>query len=186
MVRKEHLAKDAKETLTLWLWGEYESTWSRHFCNLFDTVFGSKHLSWQCFIRSSIASMLAVSLLYVLLAEVLGLLSPDGRAGVTDETHTIGKMLAIGAFINIVPDYLSLFETRWLLKRFDRVKSFVGQMGVLVADAVLTSGIIWFWMNAVLWLLFDKRTTVIEMLALFSFLSIFFYSTFLTSVWAWI
>jgi hypothetical protein len=123
---KRHLSQDAKETLTMWLWGEYESSWPEHFCNLFDSVFGAKHLSLRCFIRSALASVFSVVLLYVLFAEVLGVLDPESRAG---GEMPIGKALLLGAAINIIPDYLSLFETRWLLKRFERVNSILGQLG---------------------------------------------------------
>lgn len=180
---KWHLSQSAKETLTLWLWGEYESTWSQHFCNLFDAVFGAKHLSWRCFIRSALASVLAVLLLYLLFGEVLGVLDPARRTG---GDLPIGQALLLGAAINIIPDYLSLFETRWLLKRFERVKSVLGQLGVLVADAVFTGAIIWLAINAFQWATGGRSLAAVEMLALFSVFSLFFYSTFLTSVWAWL
>ena len=35
---KNHLSTELKDTLTRWLRGEYESTWSHHFCNLFDRL----------------------------------------------------------------------------------------------------------------------------------------------------
>ena len=129
---KHHISKELKDTLTLWLWGEYESTWSHHFCNLFDAVFGARHLSLKCFLRSSIASVAAVLLLYVFFAEILGVMG--GRA--------LGQLslwdaIVFGAAINIICDYVSLFETRWLLRRFERVTSVLGQLGVLAADAVL-------------------------------------------------
>ena len=97
---KHHLSQESKDTLTLWLWGEYESTWSHHFCNLFDAVFGARHLSLKCFLRSSLVSVVAVLLLYVLFAEILGVMG--GRAlgdlslwdahGVAD--HIGGALLA--------------------------------------------------------------------------------------------
>ena len=97
---KYHLSQESKDTLTLWLWGEYESTWSHHFCNLFDAVFGARHLSLKCFLRSSLASVVAVLLLYVLFAEILGVmggralgdLSPWDAHGVAD--HIGGALLA--------------------------------------------------------------------------------------------
>ena len=94
-----HLSQESKDTLTLWLWGEYESTWSHHFCNLFDAVFGARHLSLKCFLRSSLASVVAVLLLYVLFAEILGVMG--GRA--------LGKLslwdaIKFGVAINIIAD----------------------------------------------------------------------------------
>jgi hypothetical protein len=176
-----HLSQDAKDTLTLWLWGEYDSTWSHHFCNMFDTVFGKRHLSWQCFFRSSVASVLAVVLLYVLFAEIVGVMG--GRAL---GNLSLWQAVLFGAAINIVPDYLSLFETRWLLKRLERVRSVIGQLGVLLVDALFTGAIIWICINGFQLIRGNTVLSVIEILALFSVFSLFFYSTFLTSVWAWI
>ncbi len=178
---KHHLSQEAKDTLTLWLWGEYESTWSHHFCNLFDAVFGQRHLSLRCFLRSSLASVLAVLLLYVLFAEILGVMSHRALGELS-----LWQAIAFGAAINVVPDYISLFETRWLLRRFERVKSVLGQVGILFADALLTGAIIWLGINLFQLVRGAEPLTAIEMLALFSVFSVFFYSTFLTSLWAWI
>ena len=180
-IGKNHLSQESKDNLTLWLWGEYQSTWAHHFCNLFDAVFGDRHLSWRCFWRSSLASFLAVFLLYVLFAEIIGVLGDRALGDLS-----LWQALLIGAAVNIIPDYLSLFETRWLLKRFERVRSGIGQMAVLIADAVFTGAIIWIAITAFRLLTGATPLSVVEMLALFSVFSLFFYSTFLTSVWAWI
>ncbi len=184
---KHHLSQSAKDTLTLWLWGEYESTWSHHFCNLFDAVFGERHLSWHCFWRSSLASICSVVLLYLLFSEVLGIFGSRALGQLN-----LWQALFFGTLINIIPDYLSLLETRWLLKRFERVTSFSGQLAVLVSDALFTGTIIVLSINGALLLIpYSIYPTsgplgAIEMLALFSIFSLFFYSTFATSVWAWI
>lgn len=177
----KHLAQESKQTLTLWLRGDYDSTWSHNFCNFFDTVFGERHLSWQCFLRSSLASVGAVVLLYILFTQILGVMG--GRA---PGELSLWQAVLFGAVINVVPDYLSLFETRWLLRQFERVQSVLGQLGVLIADAFFTGAIIWLCINAFQWVRGDASLTAVEMLALFSVFSVFFYSTFLTSAWAWI
>lgn len=160
---KNHLSQEAKENLTLWLWGEYESTWSHHFCNLFDAVFGERHLSFKCFLRSSIASVLTVLLLYVVFAEILGVMG--GRAF---GQLSVWQALILGAAINVVPDYLSLYETRWLLKRFERVKSVLGQVAVLLADAAFTGAIILISINAFQLIKGEGPLSAVEMLAVFS------------------
>jgi hypothetical protein len=58
-------------------------------------------------------------------------------------------------------------------------------LGVLAADAVFSGAIIWLGINAFQLLRGDAPLSAIEMLAMFSVFSVFFYSTFLTSVWAW-
>ena len=87
----KHLSQDSKDTLTLWLWGEYDSTWSHHFCNMFDAVFGSRHWSWQCFWRSSLASVLAVLLLYSVAVPLSSMRNslPRMRIGVRTRTQVV-------------------------------------------------------------------------------------------------
>jgi hypothetical protein len=176
-----HFSAEAKENLTLWLWGEYQSTWSHNFCTLFDTVFGKKHLSWRCFVRSAIASVIAVFALYVFFAEVMGAIG-----GRMPGDLSVWQALLLGAAINVVPDYVSLFETRWLLKRFDQVRSIGGQLLVLLADAIFTGAIIWAGISLYQLIVAKELPSLVEMVVLFSVFSVFFYSTFLTSVWAWI
>lgn len=176
----KHLNSESKENLTLWLWGEYKSSWSHNFCNLFDTVFGSKHLSLTCFFRSSFASIASVAFLYFLFSSVLGLLG--GRAA--GDLDLI-RAITIGAAINVIPDYISLYETRWLLNRFEHVHSFIGQLCVLVVDALLTGLIIWVGISAFQYVFNGQTLSAVEVVAVFSIYSVFFYSTFLTSAWAW-
>ena len=76
LLLSSHLTPDAKNSLVLWLWGDYGTTWLSKFCELFDAVYGKKHLSWRCFFASALTSMIAVFLFYVLLAYVLELLQP--------------------------------------------------------------------------------------------------------------
>lgn len=177
----KHLSEDSKTQTVLWLQGDYESTWIDNFCNLFDQVFGQKHLSLKCFIRSSVASILAVVVLFVLFSEVLDLLGTR-----TENSLSVLQLVLLGAAINIVPDYLSLFETRWLLQKFKNSKTVLDQINLLILDLIFSGSIILF--SIVLYLKFILGTTVslIELLAMFSIYSIFFYSTFITSVWAWL
>ena len=87
-----HLSRDWRDTVALWLMGAVEDTWPRHFGALFDRIFGARHLSWHCFIRSSIASLLAVGVLYLLFGPVLGLLTVRTTDGLA-----LWQVLAIGA-----------------------------------------------------------------------------------------
>src|SRR5690242_11503932 len=88
-----HLSQRAKEEVTAWLKGEYKSTWIIQFCKLFDSVFGAKHLSIQCFIRSSIASIFSIILLYLIFGVILDFFSIDAR---TKEQLPIIKALLLG------------------------------------------------------------------------------------------
>ncbi len=175
-----HLHPDKKAHLSLWLQGDYNSTWTTQFCAMFDQLFGSKHLGWRCFTRSAIASGIAVFALWLLLDQILGLISLRADTGLS-----LTQALLLGAAINIIPDYISLFETRWLLQQFERVRHPLGQMAVLLLDAVATGLIIYGGIIAYLWVTGQTPITFIEMIALFSIYAVFFYSTFLTSFWAW-
>lgn len=71
------ISKKLKEDLSLWLMcieseevGKSLQRWPTHFAALFDNVFGEKHLSWRCFLRSCIASVLAVVLCTAIFTQV--------------------------------------------------------------------------------------------------------------------
>ncbi len=53
--------------------------------------------------------------------------------------------------MNLIPDYLSLWEMRWPLGRFEKVRSVPGQITVLLADALITGAIIRVGVNETLW-----------------------------------
>jgi len=131
---------------------------------MFDTVFGEEGFSWKRLIRSSIASLLSVLLLYILFTRVLDVLG----------TRTLGaldllQVVLLGAMINIIPDYLSLMETRWLLGRFRKVTCFFGQLLLLIVDFIFTIVIIFLMISAYSWFFNDGRIpTAIELFALFS------------------
>lgn len=177
-----HLSPVAKDALARWLAGEYDRTWPHHFCNAFDTVFTDKHLSWRCFRRSAAASIAAVLLMYAVFYFALGV---DAKRAPTQ--FTLGQILLIGMVINILPDYLSLYQTRWLLRRFEQARSVAAQLGVLIIDAVATGAIIG--IPVILFQLTpwgEEGFALINAVAVFSVYSLFFYSTFITSVWAWL
>ena len=175
-----HLHKDRKAALSLWLEGSYQSTWSTHFCNVFDRLFGENHFAPRCLALSAVVSILAVLAIWVVLDPILGLISLRAESRMT-----LTQALLLGAAINVVPDYLSLYETRWLLKIFERVRHPLLQFGVLLLDALVTGAIIYFAVKLYVFVTATEPVSAIEMIALFSIYAVFFYSTFVTSVWAW-
>ncbi|MEP0648253.1 tetratricopeptide repeat protein [Parvibaculum sp.] len=176
-----HMHPDKKAVLELWLEGSYNSSWTEQFCAIFDGFFGEKHFGLRCFIRSAISSVLSVFALWVLLDQILGLISVR-----TDTGLTLLQALVLGATINILPDYLSLYQTRWLLQQFQRVSNPFGQFALLLVDIAVTGLIIFVGIEAYLWFTGQAQIALVEMVALFSLYAVFFYSTFLTSVWAWV
>lgn len=179
-VSQNHLQPEHKVALSRWLSGEKHGSWATHFCRVFDAVFGRRHLSVACALRSSVASISAVLLLYLLFSEVFQVLG--GRAM---EDLDVYQVLIIGALVNIVPDYISLYETRWLLRQLERTNSVLMQVLLLLFDAILSGAIIWLSVYLFHYFAGQKPPGPVEMMALFSIFSIFFYSTFLTSIWAW-
>ncbi|MDU8913618.1 tetratricopeptide repeat protein [Aestuariicoccus sp. MJ-SS9] len=177
------LSRERKDDIALWLMGGHsEESWSKTFLSLFDAHFGENHLSGKCLFRSCIASVLAVS-------GIWGLMAMTG----TLETRFANAMsmteaIAIGVAVNLVADYLSLLETRFLLSRMPRLRSAPAQCLVLAADAVLTAAIILITIEIVkhTGLVPEKNASWAAIGLAFSVYSAPFYSTFLTSVWTWV
>ncbi len=176
-----HISQDQKESITLFLWGDYDGTWIHNFReSFFVPIFGKKHFTWRCFLASSFFSLAFVAVLYLFFAHIVGI---SHRA---PDRLSLTQAILLGAAINIIPDYLSLWETRWILRRFEKVSSVIGQIGVLLFDAILTGLIIWLSITVFHWMVGRSPLSLVELLAAFSIFSLFFYSTFLTSIWAWL
>ncbi|WP_147125378.1 sel1 repeat family protein [Shimia ponticola] len=176
------LKADQKETIALWLMGaDSEENWARSFCALFDSVFGPNHLSMRCVLTSCVASLVAMVGIWMLLSEAK-LLETRVKAELS-----LGELLILGITINLLADYLSLLETRLLLEKLKKNCSFLFQCSILLIDLAFTSSIIF----ATIWIYFHsplyegETQEFSEILGLFSIFSVFFYSTFLTSVWTW-
>lgn len=175
-----HICQEKKDNVALWLWGEYQTTWSSQFCDVFDSVFGEKHLSWKCFFRSCLVSIISVLFVYFLLNTGFDIFGEGKRVlGAV----TLQELFIYGALLNFIPDYISLFETRWLLKRFSYSDSFIAQVVMLLLDLIFTLVIISIYITLTL-LVFGVDVSVMKMVAVFSEYSIFFYSTFSTSLMA--
>lgn len=176
-----HLSSNAKKELSNWLDGLYVSTWPQHFCLIFDTTFGKHHFSKKRIKRSAIASVVSVVALYIIFNDVLNLIDTNIPIWLS-----FTKVIALGAIINIIPDYFSLIETRWLLERFGKTQSFFKQLFLLLVDLLFTATIIWFTISIVTLMFFKASPSIAALVSLYSEYAIFFYSTFLTSLWAWV
>lgn len=174
------LNQERKDEIALWLMGaQTDETWSRSFVSLFDAVFGARHLSLRCFLRSALASLIAVAVIWLLMGN-LGTLGLRVRSELS-----LGGVLVLALAVNVLADYLSLLETRLLMGHMPR--SALGQALVLVLDLALSAAIIWLAIFAYLRspLNTGEVESFAEILGLFSIFSVLFYSTFLTSVWTW-
>jgi hypothetical protein len=85
--------------------------WSIHIINAFDAVFGKKHLSIRCFLFSSLASLICVSVI------AFGYFSqnPEKIKLVFSNFISIPFLMILFLVLNLIPDYLSLLETRLVL-----------------------------------------------------------------------
>jgi hypothetical protein len=116
------------------------SDWSSTFVALFASVFGPSHWSWRCLSRSAVATLATIAVILVVTASaerVPGDLRYGG--GLTN----LAALLAVMFVSNLVADYLSLYETRWVLGRLaSKPRGTVGKMGFLGLDLILTSLIV--------------------------------------------
>ena len=135
------------------------------FCDLFDAVYGKKFLSLRRFLRSGVLSVL--TLFFVAL--LIGLdktFSPDFPKNVEYFTSYFASLA-----INLVADYISLQETRWVLGRA-RSSSIMGVFGWVCVDLLLTLGIFFAVFSVVyaaasavaLHIEMEVRTTLLEFL----------------------
>ncbi len=97
------------------------SSWVPDFTLVFDRFFGEKHLSWRCFYRSSLISVLVFTVLNCIISSSLlyvSLVDSSGTSRSGDAIWIAGvlaTLFMIGVVINAPIDYISLLETRILL-----------------------------------------------------------------------
>ena len=113
------------------------SDWSSTFVELFEGVFGPSHWSWRCLSRSAVATLATIAVILVVTANAEGV-PGDLRYG--GGLTNLAALLAVMFVSNLVADYLSLYETRWVLGRLARSpRGAIGKVGFLGLDLVLTS-----------------------------------------------
>jgi len=199
---------DLKDRFRNWLKNKPSSNsadrWPHQFADLFDRLFGSRHLTWRCFGLSSLASLIAV----VIGGLTLAVISPVGFQLVLDYAKgnpegSIMVFLSLTIALNFLPDYLSLLESRLILSLISKSDSLWVAILFLIID-LLATAFIWIlfcfiFFVIVLWL--GKPLPFPEAvggtLAIFSeiwpinswadyMLITYFGSTYFTSVWLWI
>jgi hypothetical protein len=136
------------DKIQVWIWLANPRTaanverWPETFARMFDRVFGTKHLSWICFYRSSIASLTSLliaclcfwSLRPALFHPMISLF----------KSHWLVWACIIVA-ANVLPDYISLLESRYVLSKMrrgqassDKIRWAAIVIGLLLADLVIT------------------------------------------------
>jgi hypothetical protein len=103
--------------------GKKIESWPETFAKVFDRVFGERHLSWQCFRRSCVATSLILSLTMFFMG-----VAHRSAYGVGYSPVFVAAEIPI----NVFPDYLSLFITRYSINVIQRRHSVVTRMMVLI------------------------------------------------------
>lgn len=160
----------------------------------FDFVFGSKHLTWGCFFRSCMVSffcMFIVAVIWISIRpwEVANLYERSGF------WNPLLYIVAYGLILNIIPDYVSLLQTRLIIGKLKLEKWSL--LFWMIVDLVLTvtiASLIWvFLLTYDMGFLISYSEFSDGILSLSNFVNrdtppmgIVFYSTFFSSVWMWI
>jgi len=219
------LKEDTKRAVSSWLKNlnpeEVTATWPEQFIQVFDSIFGEKHLSWRCFWRSCLASLCSALVTIATVAAVrpgkLGVMAVfiSGNNSASDELLSYLPLVLFGTvFLLLIPDYLSLLESRYVI-RWMSGKVPITRIFILLSTDFILTYIIYFASSSIfisiLWIILGLfgGITVIELLELpltiipsviqpaWEPLDIFLlkastpievvvYSTFFTSVWVWL
>lgn len=197
------LKDEAKDSISKWLLGlgpsEGNQKWPGQFIQIFDSVFGERHLSWKCFFRSCVASYFAIT---IMLLVYIGIHGTGEFVSSTGQINWIffADIYFAGGMLNLLPDYVSLLETRFVLHRMKSCKPFPKIVIFLCLDLVISSLlIVWSFLVFLILISPDEIFSAkfnIEfadwIINGISFsgengpLGIFIYSTFFTSVWLWL
>ena len=141
------LNDNTKLEIAVWLyeWKKIPNTlqnWPGTFARVFDRVFGERHLSWRCFWRSTLASYLVLLVSFSLLLLRVG--EAEGIGAALRACAEIPGALLLGLFSNVMPDYVSLLETRFTLSLMRNARSTLVITGLVCADllfSILCAGV---------------------------------------------
>jgi hypothetical protein len=178
---------------------ERMDSWATVFPKLIDTVFGKRPLSWTFFVRSCIASVLAVSVVTLIRFR----LAHETVPTVPEFGIAAALFLLFVSLANFIPDYVSLLISRVIVKMMVLRNTTTNIFALLVLDTLLTAIVATFSVLVVL-LAFEMTdvivshrvplwNTVLDYWQSGEWLrltrggeGIFFYSAFFTSIWVWL
>jgi hypothetical protein len=135
-------SQDTKLRIARWLKGldldVATSTWPATFITLFDGVFGKRHLSWLCFLRSCVASSCVVAMVLLVWAafnwnSVHIMMKLGARA-----SSVFVVLLTFTTCMSLVPDYVSLLKTRYILRWLKTSRSYRWIVTLLALDLLAT------------------------------------------------
>lgn len=161
------------------------------FISLFDRVFDSRHISRRRILHSCIASLTSV----VFLALLVTMISEDTWINFRDDFSSLPQSLLaftiVTLILNIIPDYISLVETRILIGYMSKVRLRFYPL-IVILDLTFTASIFILWAH----MLANFIPSDIDVFGVlgesilswrggseYSIVSVWFFSTFSTSFW---
>ena len=174
-----------KQKLGNWLrnvtYADRVVSWPATFVALFDRWYGKKHWTWNCFLRSCVTSTCLLTLLYFVHKAHSGEMQ-------TMEAMEIYAVLILAAWLNFMPDYTSLLESRILLNKALHSSGRILFI-ILIVDFLITSLIFYLYFFLISFLFDDKFHSPLEFWHILStehLVFLAFTTTYFTSVWLWL
>ena len=138
------LKPKVKKDISKWLKNidpeEHVKNWPGQFAAMFDRIFGEKHMSWKCFRRSSLASITsAIIVTFVWIA-----LRPNEIRELFEDHILFGIMVISMSMIfwslvfNLLPDYLSLLQTRLIIRWMSSSNSLPIILILVICDLIVS------------------------------------------------
>lgn len=203
VLRREHA-----ERFISYLRDVHTELWLRklpnEFISIFDALFSKRHISLKCFLNSSLVSISVVLVLTI----VWSFTHPQQFLIFLDSDEYLWFFPTI-IILNVIPDYFSLLETRYLLHWMSKTRSWYGYIIVMIIDIIATL-LIAFVIGGILMGIVNQSLTghydifqwflyypIYLAETFFSFgisfearqgvsMGVFIYSTLWTSVWLWL
>jgi hypothetical protein len=112
------------------------SSWSRAFILVFERIFGERHFSWKCFRNSCIASFISLTLVAIIFYSLNQYLI---TSHLKHKWQTILTYIIFSLILNIIPDYLALFKTRFILNKIGsyNIDEKVPTLRIIAVDLLL-------------------------------------------------
>jgi hypothetical protein len=137
-------SQETKLTIRRWLQiagspsSEHSANWQQTFGRLFDHVFGQRHLTWHCFLRSCGASLCATAIVGI---AWIALTRPSS-GGLLALAYAFPWILPVIASttvgVNLIADYFSLLKTRLVIRWMGQTESPAALTALLAADLIAT------------------------------------------------
>jgi len=191
--------------------------WPATFASLFDRVFTERHFSWKCFRRSGIASFTGViimTLIFVLITQGSEIIPNEETSRPNIDTinvimpplSIILTFLTLFICFNLITDYISLLESRYIIKKMEGTQSIVRWISFMTIDLLITFLVFIILGFGLFTSITILSTSLLEIqLSSFNltrfiqtisnsislsgevgFMGIFLYTTFFTSIWIWL